>query len=120
MPGDRGVHAVRTRRHRQCRPALRRARTAGATEIYRVGAPRRLPPWRWARRPSRVCKGLRAGNAYVVAAKRLLFGHVAVDLLPGPSEVLVLADDTANPRFIAAGSARAGGSMDPDTNVSGW
>ena len=42
------------------------------------------------------------GNAYVVAAKRLLFGHVAVDLLPGPSEVLVLADDTANARFIAA------------------
>jgi histidinol dehydrogenase len=42
------------------------------------------------------------GNAYVVAAKRLLFGHVAVDLLPGPSEVLVLADDTANPRFAAA------------------
>ena len=42
------------------------------------------------------------GNAYVVAAKRLLFGYVAVDLLPGPSEVLVLADDTANPRFIAA------------------
>jgi histidinol dehydrogenase len=42
------------------------------------------------------------GNAYVVAAKRLLFGHVAVDLLPGPSEVLVLADETANPRFAAA------------------
>jgi histidinol dehydrogenase len=42
------------------------------------------------------------GNAYVVAAKRLLFGHVAIDLLPGPSEVLVLADDSANPRFVAA------------------
>ena len=42
------------------------------------------------------------GNAYVVAAKRLLFGHVAVDLLPGPSEVLVLADDSANPKFAAA------------------
>jgi histidinol dehydrogenase len=42
------------------------------------------------------------GNAYVVAAKRLLFGRVAVDLLPGPSEVLVLADETANPKFVAA------------------
>ena len=42
------------------------------------------------------------GNAYVVAAKRLLVGHVAIDLLPGPSEVLVLADDSANPKFIAA------------------
>jgi histidinol dehydrogenase len=42
------------------------------------------------------------GNAYVVAAKRLLFGHVAVDLLPGPSELLVLADDSAEPKFVAA------------------
>ena len=38
----------------------------------------------------------------MVAAKRLLFGHVAIDLLPGPSEVLVLADDSANPRFVAS------------------
>jgi histidinol dehydrogenase len=42
------------------------------------------------------------GNAYVVAAKRLVVGHVAIDLLPGPSEVLVLADDSANPAFAAA------------------
>jgi histidinol dehydrogenase len=42
------------------------------------------------------------GNAYVVAAKRLLVGHVAIDLLPGPSEVLVLADETASPKFAAA------------------
>lgn len=42
------------------------------------------------------------GNAYVVAAKRLLVGHVAIDLLPGPSEVLVIADETANPKFVAA------------------
>ena len=42
------------------------------------------------------------GNAYVVAAKRMLFGHVSVDLLPGPSEVLVIADSSANPAFIAA------------------
>jgi len=42
------------------------------------------------------------GNAYVVAAKRLLFGYVAVDLLPGPSEVLVLADYSAEARFVAA------------------
>src|SRR6267143_6656644 len=42
------------------------------------------------------------GNAYVVAAKRLVVGHVAIDLLPGPSELLVLADDSANPVFVAA------------------
>jgi histidinol dehydrogenase len=42
------------------------------------------------------------GNAWVVAAKRLLFGYAAIDLLPGPSELLVLADDTADAPCIAA------------------
>jgi len=42
------------------------------------------------------------GNAYVVTAKRLVVGYVAIDLLPGPSELLVLAGDSANARFIAA------------------
>src|SRR5580693_2847582 len=50
----------------------------------------------------RVQKIFGPGNAYVVVAKRLSFGHVAIDLLPGPSQVLVLADETANPRFAAA------------------
>jgi histidinol dehydrogenase len=50
----------------------------------------------------RVQKVFGPGNAYVVAAKRRLFGHVAIDLLPGPSEVLIIADDSANPAFIAA------------------
>jgi histidinol dehydrogenase len=50
----------------------------------------------------RVQKIFGPGNAYVVTAKRLLVGHVAIDLLPGPSELLVLADETANPKFIAA------------------
>jgi len=42
------------------------------------------------------------GNAFVIEAKRQLFGEVGCDLLPGPSEVLVLADSSANPRYIAA------------------
>src|ERR1035437_7077077 len=50
----------------------------------------------------RVQKIFGPGNAYVVTAKRLVVGHVAIDLLPGPSELLVLADDTANPKFVAA------------------
>ena len=50
----------------------------------------------------RVQKIFGPGNAYVVAAKRLLVGHVAIDLLPGPSEVLIIADDSANAAFIAA------------------
>jgi histidinol dehydrogenase len=50
----------------------------------------------------RVQKIFGPGNAYVVTAKRLVVGHVAIDLLPGPSELLVLADDTADVKFIAA------------------
>jgi histidinol dehydrogenase len=50
----------------------------------------------------RVNKIYGPGNAYVTAAKRLLFGVVGIDMLSGPSELLVLADDSADPRFIAA------------------
>jgi histidinol dehydrogenase len=79
------------------------ARTAGATEIYRVGGAQAIAAMAYGTAAIRhVQKVFGPGNAYVVAAKRLLFGHVAVDLLPGPSEVLVLADDSANPRFAAA------------------
>jgi len=79
------------------------ARTAGATEIYRVGGAQAIAAMAHGTATIRpVQKVFGPGNAYVVAAKRLLFGHVAVDLLPGPSELLVLADDTANARFIAA------------------
>ena len=79
------------------------ARAAGATEIYRVGGAQAMAAMAYGTATiRRVQKVFGPGNAYVVAAKRLLFGHVAVDLLPGPSEVLVLADDTANARFAAA------------------
>ena len=79
------------------------ALTAGATEIYRVGGAQAMAALAYGT-PAipRVAKIFGPGNAYVVAAKRLLVGHVAIDLLPGPSEVLVLADDTANPKFAAA------------------
>jgi len=79
------------------------ARAAGATEIYRVGGAQAIAAMAYGTNTiPRVQKIFGPGNAYVVAAKRLLVGHVAIDLLPGPSELLVLADDTANPRFIAA------------------
>jgi histidinol dehydrogenase len=79
------------------------ARTAGATEIYRVGGAQAIATMAHGTATIRpVQKIFGPGNAYVVAAKRLLFGHVAIDLLPGPSELLVLADGTANARFIAA------------------
>lgn len=79
------------------------ARVAGATEIYRVGGAQAIAAMAYGTATlRRVQKIFGPGNAYVVAAKRLVFGHVAIDLLPGPSELLVLADDTANPRFVAA------------------
>ncbi len=79
------------------------ARAAGATEIYKVGGAQAIAAMALGTATiRRVQKIYGPGNAYVVAAKRLLFGRVAVDLLPGPSEVLVLADDTASPKFAAA------------------
>ncbi len=85
-------------------PALLFAvRAAGATEIYRIGGAQAVAAMALGTASIRpVQKIYGPGNAYVVAAKRLLFGRVAIDLLPGPSEVLVLADETANPAFIAA------------------
>jgi len=79
------------------------ARAAGATEIYRVGGAQAIAAMAYGT-PTirRVQKIFGPGNAYVVAAKRLVVGHVAIDLLPGPSELLVLADASADPRFIAA------------------
>ncbi len=82
---------------------LHAARMAGATEIYKVGGAQAIAAMAFGTSTvRRVQKIFGPGNAYVVAAKRLLFGQVAMDLLPGPSEVLVLADDTANARFAAA------------------
>ncbi|MHB8520199.1 MAG: histidinol dehydrogenase [Limisphaerales bacterium] len=76
---------------------------AGATEVYRVGGAQAIAAMALGTATiRRVQKIFGPGNAYVVAAKRLLFGRVALDLLPGPSEVLVLADDTADARFVAA------------------
>jgi len=78
-------------------------RTAGATHIFRLGGAQAIAAMAHGTATiPRVQKIFGPGNAYVVAAKRLLFGHVSIDLLPGPSEVLVLADDSANPAFIAA------------------
>jgi histidinol dehydrogenase len=77
--------------------------TAGATTIYRLGGAQAIAAMALGTKTvQRVQKVFGPGNAYVVAAKRLLFGSVAVDLLPGPSEVLVLADESADARFVAA------------------
>jgi histidinol dehydrogenase len=85
-------------------PALLHAiRAAGATEVYRLGGAQAIAAMAFGTKTiAPVHKIFGPGNAYVVAAKRLLFGRVAIDLLPGPSEVLVLADDSARPAWVAA------------------
>jgi len=75
----------------------------GATEIYRVGGAQAIAALACGTKTIRpVQKIFGPGNAFVVEAKRQVFGRVGVDLLPGPSEVLVIADSTANPKWIAA------------------
>ena len=75
----------------------------GASEIYRVGGAQAVSALAFGTKTIRpVQKIFGPGNAWVVEAKRQVFGRVAVDLLPGPSEVLVIADRTANPEWIAA------------------
>jgi histidinol dehydrogenase len=79
------------------------ARAAGATEIYRVGGAQAIAAMAFGTGAiKRVQKIFGPGNAYVVTAKRLVVGYVSIDLLPGPSELLVIADETADPGFIAA------------------
>jgi histidinol dehydrogenase len=85
-------------------PALLHAlRAAGATEILKIGGAQAIAALAIGTKTiAPVVKVYGPGNSYVVEAKRQLFGLVAVDLLPGPSEIVVLADDSARPDFIAA------------------
>jgi histidinol dehydrogenase len=85
-------------------PALLYAtRVAGATEVYQVGGAQAIAAMALGTPTiKRVAKIFGPGNAYVTAAKRLLFGVVGIDMLSGPSELLVLADDSADPRLIVA------------------
>ncbi|MGF1677962.1 MAG: histidinol dehydrogenase [Candidatus Methylacidiphilales bacterium] len=76
---------------------------AGATEFYRVGGAQAIAAMAFGTGSIRkVDKIFGPGNAYVVEAKRQVFGSVSVDLLPGPSEIAVLADQSADPAWVAA------------------
>lgn len=76
---------------------------AGATEVYRVGGAQAVAALALGTKTiAPVDKIFGPGNRFVVEAKRQMFGCVAIDLLPGPSEVLVIADRSANPAWIAA------------------
>src|SRR4029077_14038813 len=79
------------------------ARAAGATQIYKLGGAQAIATMAHGTHTIRpVQKIFGPGNAYVVTAKRLVVGYVAIDLLPGPSELLVIADETEDREFIPA------------------
>src|SRR3954454_11197048 len=79
------------------------ARLGGVSEIYRVGAAQAIAALAWGTATiAPVAKIVGPGNAYVAAAKRLVFGKVGIDMIAGPSEVLVIADASANAGWIAA------------------
>jgi histidinol dehydrogenase len=82
---------------------LAAAQLAGIDEIFRVGGAQAIAALAYGTETiAPVAKIVGPGNAYVAAAKRLVFGKVGIDMIAGPSEVLILADRTGNPEWIAA------------------
>ncbi len=76
---------------------------AGVTEIYKVGGAQAVGAMAFGTDTlPRVDKIVGPGNIYVALAKRLVFGQVDIDMIAGPSEILIVADDTARPEFVAA------------------
>jgi len=82
---------------------LAAARLAGVDEVYRIGGAQAVAALAYGTAAiAPVAKIVGPGNAYVAAAKRRVFGQVGIDMIAGPSEVLVIADRSANPDWIAA------------------
>ena len=82
---------------------LAAAHLAGVDEIYRIGGAQAVAALAYGTQTiAPVAKIVGPGNAYVAAAKRRVFGQVGIDMIAGPSEVVILADGSANPDWIAA------------------
>jgi histidinol dehydrogenase len=82
---------------------LAAAKLAGVDEVYRVGGAQAVAALAYGTQTIKpVAKIVGPGNAWVAAAKRLVFGKVGIDMIAGPSEVLILADKSGNPDWIAA------------------
>jgi histidinol dehydrogenase len=76
---------------------------AGVTEIYKVGGAQAVAAMAYGTATvPKVDKIVGPGNIYVATAKRYVFGQVDIDMIAGPSEILVIADDSADPEFVAA------------------
>ena len=79
------------------------AKEAGADEIYKAGGAQAIAALTYGTESiPKVDKIVGPGNIYVALAKKAVYGHVSIDSVAGPSEILVLADETANPRYVAA------------------
>ena len=79
------------------------AKEAGVTEIYKAGGAQAIAALAFGTESIRkVDKIVGPGNIFVALAKKAVYGHVSIDSIAGPSEILVLADETANPRYVAA------------------
>ncbi|HAX52640.1 histidinol dehydrogenase [Muricomes intestini] len=79
------------------------AKEAGATVVYKVGGAQAIAALAYGTESiPKVDKITGPGNIYVALAKKAVYGHVSIDSIAGPSEILVLADETANPRYVAA------------------
>jgi histidinol dehydrogenase len=82
---------------------LAAAQLAGVHEVYRIGGAQAIAALAYGTKTiAPVVKIVGPGNAYVAAAKRRVFGHVGIDSIAGPSEVLIIADKHNNPEWIAA------------------
>lgn len=79
------------------------AHLAGATEVYKAGGAQAVAALAFGTESiPRVNKIVGPGNIFVALAKKAVYGHVSIDSIAGPSEILVLVDETANPRYVAA------------------
>lgn len=79
------------------------AKEAGADEIYKVGGAQAIAALAYGTESiAKVDKIVGPGNIFVALAKKAVYGHVSIDSIAGPSEILVLADETANPKYVAA------------------
>ena len=82
---------------------LAAAKICGINEIYKIGGAQAIASLAFGTETvPKVSKIVGPGNIFVALAKRYVYGHVSIDSIAGPSEILVLADETANPKFVAA------------------
>lgn len=82
---------------------LTAAYLAGATKMYKVGGAQAIAALAYGTETiPKVDKIVGPGNIYVALAKKAVYGHVSIDSIAGPSEILIIADETANPKYVAA------------------